>query len=84
MLLVRTHAEARAAARINHSAVVTVHDVLDHDNRPWIVMELVEGNSLADEVKEKGASNRPRRRGSGCGYCAPCAPRTPPACCTVT
>ncbi|MET7985516.1 MULTISPECIES: serine/threonine-protein kinase [unclassified Streptomyces] len=53
-LLARTHAEARAAARINHSAVVTVHDVLDHDNRPWIVMELVEGNSLADEVKEQG------------------------------
>ncbi|MFF1451901.1 serine/threonine-protein kinase [Streptomyces sp. NPDC058274] len=54
VLLARTHAEARAAARINHSAVVTVHDVLEHDNRPWIVMELVEGNSLADEVKEQG------------------------------
>jgi len=53
-LLARTRAEARAAARINHSAVVTVHDVLEHDGRPWIVMELVEGNSLADEVKEKG------------------------------
>lgn len=53
-LLARTHAEARAAARINHSAVVTIHDVLEHDSRPWIVMELVEGNSLADEVKEQG------------------------------
>ncbi|WP_329550136.1 protein kinase [Streptomyces sp. NBC_01356] len=53
-MLARTHAEARAAARINHSAVVTIHDVLEYDNRPWIVMELVEGNSLADEVKERG------------------------------
>ncbi|MGW7043060.1 serine/threonine-protein kinase [Streptomyces avermitilis] len=53
-LLARTNAEARAAARINHSAVVTVHDVLEHDNRPWIVMELVEGGSLADAVKERG------------------------------
>ncbi|MEW2398724.1 serine/threonine-protein kinase [Streptomyces sp. NPDC046862] len=52
-LFARTDAEARAAARINHSAVVTVHDVLDHDNRPWIVMELVEGASLADAVKER-------------------------------
>ncbi|MCX5560104.1 serine/threonine-protein kinase [Streptomyces sp. NBC_00038] len=53
-MLARTHAEARAAARINHSAVVTIHDVLEYDSRPWIVMELVEGNSLADEVKERG------------------------------
>lgn len=53
-LLHRTRAEARAAARINHSAVVTVHDVLDHDARPWIVMELVEGRSLADAVKADG------------------------------
>lgn len=53
-LFARTHAEARAAARIAHSAVVTVHDVLEHDNRPWIVMELVEGGSLADAVKERG------------------------------
>ncbi|MEV7435109.1 serine/threonine-protein kinase [Streptomyces griseoviridis] len=53
-LLKRTRSEARAAARINHSAVVTVHDVLEHDGRPWIVMELVEGYSLADAVKERG------------------------------
>ena len=54
VLLARTRAEARAAARINHPAVVTVHDVLDHDGRPWIVMELVEGHSLADAVKDAG------------------------------
>ncbi|MFD5626108.1 protein kinase [Streptomyces sp. NPDC127072] len=53
-LLARTHAEARAAARINHSAVVTVHDVLEYDYRPWIVMELVDGNSLADEIRDRG------------------------------
>ncbi|WP_171991105.1 serine/threonine-protein kinase [Streptomyces sp. JHA26] len=54
ILLARTRSEARAAARINHSAVVTVHDVLEHDGRPWIVMELVEGRSLADAVKDDG------------------------------
>ncbi|MEB8344410.1 serine/threonine-protein kinase [Streptomyces endophyticus] len=54
VLLARTQTEARAAARINHPAVVTVHDVLEHDDRPWIVMELVEGRSLADAVKEDG------------------------------
>ncbi|MFF1694352.1 serine/threonine-protein kinase [Streptomyces sp. NPDC058257] len=54
VLFARTHAEARAAARINHPAVVTVHDVLEYDARPWIVMELVEGCSLADAVKDRG------------------------------
>ncbi|PZT68768.1 serine/threonine protein kinase [Streptomyces sp. SW4] len=53
VLLARTRGEARAAARINHSAVVTVHDVLEHDGRPWIVMELVEGRSLADAMEEE-------------------------------
>ncbi|MGW0731034.1 serine/threonine-protein kinase [Streptomyces sp. NPDC002851] len=50
VLLARTQKEARAAARINHSAVVTVHDVFEFDDRPWIVMELVDGRSLADAV----------------------------------
>ncbi|WP_030681678.1 serine/threonine-protein kinase [Streptomyces sp. NRRL B-1347] len=54
VLLTRTQTEARAQAQINHSAVVTVHDVLEYDDRPWIVMELVEGRSLADAVKEQG------------------------------
>ncbi|MBW5424995.1 protein kinase [Streptomyces sp. BG9H] len=54
VLFARTQTEARAAARINHPAVVTVHDVVEYDDRPWIVMELVEGCSLADAVKERG------------------------------
>ncbi|WP_167355709.1 serine/threonine-protein kinase, partial [Streptomyces atriruber] len=54
VLFTRTQTEARAAARINHPAVVTVHDVLEYDDRPWIVMELVEGRSLADAVKDDG------------------------------
>ncbi|MFC7307443.1 protein kinase [Streptomyces monticola] len=52
VLLARTQKEARAAARINHSAVVTVHDVFEYDERPWIVMELVDGRSLADAVQQ--------------------------------
>ncbi|MCX5204755.1 protein kinase [Streptomyces sp. NBC_00237] len=55
VLHARTQKEARAAARINHPGVVTVHDVLDHDDRPWIVMEYVDGPSLADALKETGS-----------------------------
>ncbi|MEV7680840.1 protein kinase [Streptomyces sp. NPDC088341] len=50
----RTQKEARAAARITHPGVVTVHDVLYHDDRPWIVMQYVDGPSLADTTKESG------------------------------
>ncbi|GAA3492631.1 serine/threonine-protein kinase [Streptomyces cremeus] len=55
VLHARTQKEARAAARINHPGVVTVHDVLEHDDRPWIVMEYVDGPSLADALKETGS-----------------------------
>jgi serine/threonine protein kinase/TolB-like protein/Flp pilus assembly protein TadD len=45
--------EARAAARINHPNVATVHDVLDHESRAFIVMEYVEGESLASRLKRE-------------------------------
>lgn len=58
VLHARTQKEARAAARISHPGVVTVHDVLEHDARPWIVMQYVDGPSLADAAKEPGRSGR--------------------------
>ncbi|MFD7643210.1 serine/threonine-protein kinase [Kitasatospora sp. NPDC059795] len=53
-LIVRTLREAKATARIRHTAAVTVFDVVEEDERPWIVMELVDGRSLADVVREDG------------------------------
>ncbi|MFK0254208.1 protein kinase [Streptomyces sp. NPDC090445] len=54
VLHARTQKEARAAARIQHPGVVTVHDVLEHDDRPWIVMEYIDGPSLAEAAKAAG------------------------------
>ncbi|WP_395104599.1 serine/threonine-protein kinase [Actinomadura sp. SCN-SB] len=50
----RTLREARASARLNHPGVVTVHDVVDEDDRPWIVMELVRARSLQEVVDADG------------------------------
>ncbi|MEE4541785.1 serine/threonine-protein kinase [Streptomyces sp. V4-01] len=46
--------EARSVARIRHPHVVVVHDVVEQDGRPWIVMELVDGRSLADVLRDDG------------------------------
>ncbi|MFG2882305.1 serine/threonine-protein kinase [Streptomyces sp. NPDC048297] len=48
----RMRREARAAARLDHPAVVEVHDVAVVDGRPWIVMELVHGRSLGAALQE--------------------------------
>ncbi|GIH76692.1 hypothetical protein Plo01_31210 [Planobispora longispora] len=46
--------EARSAARISHPGIVTVHDVVEEDGRPWIVMELVRAWSLEQAVRQSG------------------------------
>ncbi|MEV5998352.1 serine/threonine-protein kinase [Streptomyces griseomycini] len=50
----RMRREARAAARLDHPAVVEVHDVAIVDGQPWIVMELVQGRSLGAVLQEEG------------------------------
>ncbi|CAM5354181.1 Serine/threonine-protein kinase PknD [Streptomyces alboniger] len=59
-LITRTLREAKAIARIRNTSAVTVYDVVDEDDRPWIVMELVEGKSLAEVIREDGVLT-PRR-----------------------
>ncbi|GGN32598.1 serine/threonine protein kinase [Streptomyces kronopolitis] len=47
----RTRREARSAARITHPNVIVVHDVVDDDGRPCIVMEYVAPPTLSELLK---------------------------------
>ncbi|GGY09437.1 serine/threonine-protein kinase [Streptomyces djakartensis] len=50
----RLEREAWAAARVANRNVVTVYDVAADGGRPWIVMELVRGLSLAEVLEAEG------------------------------
>ncbi|TLP55113.1 serine/threonine-protein kinase [Microbispora triticiradicis] len=50
----RTMREARAAGRLTHPNVVVVHDVIEEDDRPWIIMQLVQSRSLGQVIREDG------------------------------
>ncbi|WP_309110584.1 serine/threonine-protein kinase [Saccharothrix sp.] len=46
--------EGRIAARLQHANVIALYDVVEDDNRPWLVMEYLPSRSLAAILAERG------------------------------
>ncbi len=47
----RFEREARATARFNHPNIITIHAVGEHDGRPYVALERLEGETLADRLR---------------------------------
>jgi serine/threonine protein kinase len=86
IFLARFEAEARALAALSHPGVVAVYDSGVDGDEPFLVMELLAGPSLKDDlVDARGAqAGRPRSRPSASSSPAPSRPPTPAASSTAT
>ena len=63
----RTLREARTAARLDHPCAVRMFDVCEEDEQAYLVMELVEGRTLSDVIRDDGPL--PPARAAEIGVC---------------
>jgi Tol biopolymer transport system component len=54
--VLRFEREARALATLNHPSIAAIYDVIDSGGQPALVLELVDGQTVADRIAERSVS----------------------------